>query len=1239
MADLGAMGPSDPAHDRHDPEAMVAPPDLTPAQRAAAASRHPLHVVSAGAGSGKTRVLVERVVALAKEGVSPEHVLAITFTEKAAAELERRLVTRLEREGLIAQRRAAEAAYISTIHGFCARILREWPVASDLDPSFGILDPIDEALFYEERLDELWADEAFARLAEEYGRDRDTGEPALFRIIKQVIATWREMGRTREELERAADPDTLLGAALHRSRAYAARRWREMLERLAGAERLTTAAYVGGKSGEKYARLCELIATLQPDVPRWELAGELWECIGFYTRVRKPEKSEWQRRLEPARKMADAMRKRNAATEEGLERESARRAALVMQWAARVWAAFERYKAERNLLDFQDLQLAALRLLQRTPAALREYRSRFTHILLDEAQDTNPLQYQILRLLWTGENAWFVVGDAKQAIYGFRGADPELFARLTGEAREHVTDLAANFRSRAEILDFVNAAGHAFWDGQPALRFVELEPAYAYLPGGAAPRVELCLVDERERPDGSGPEGIEVAREREARWIAARLQQLHRERFQICDEDPVTRRPVWRDFAWGDAAILVRTSHYGTLRRVLRDAGIPVAVVGGSGFFDGLEVRDLLNGLAVVANPLDDRAVLAALRSPLCGVDDDALLALRAARRSRARRRSFWEAIGHAALQPAARTRLEEFQDTVRELRALRDALPPSELLHRLIARTDYRAHLFAGDHPRARAANVAKLEALARAHDEMSLREFLEYAARAAAHLTESPDAPLAEPGDQVVTLCTLHRAKGLEWPVVFLADLARDYWRGAEHSGVSPDGSVLLSVAEDARAQRKAWQTPLSIVEQREALDAGAAAEAKRLFYVGATRARELLIMSGVVRHRSARRERPNDDAAKEMQEPLPWLCAQLGLDGASSSPPAPEGVVPWGRARVRVVRVDSGVEPRPHRTAPARSLAQIHAERLRDGLPLGDGQVPETLLARLARHPVEQRAAEQVSVTRLAGYLRCELVYRFSELGLPEYPARPLDAGSASGASFGDALHAALERADFSADPAREAARLAAETGLGGEDLARARRLIEAALQLDVAEEIRRASEVRREVPFYVPLAGDGGADTPILHGIIDLIFRDAAGAWHLVDWKSNAIRDERRFQLLVEQYTRQVQLYAAALRTVPGVERIASGRLVFLHPGRVAWVPVTGDALGDVLARARMAAERIGRGDYATQPGLKCVECGYQRGKWCAPGVQYVANLRAGAPTAERAAESDAPARRTPGALPP
>ena len=1163
--------------------------ELTPAQQRAAVNEDRLHVVSAGAGSGKTRVLVRRIVHLARNGTPPDRVLAITFTEKAAAELKRRAVQELAAAGMDDERRAAESAYISTIHGFCARILREHPLEAGVDPAFQVVTPVDEALFWDEETDRLFADDDFARLDDELGATWDSGARVLPSLVRRLVAARREGGGAVAELRAEADPGRLTADALAQAERIRADRWREMLEVLAGADALTTPEYVGGKSGESYARLCVHLRELSPDEPRWELAADLWECIGFYARIKKPEKEEWKARLEPARELANGMRAFDAGAAEEIERRSAVHRAHVMRWAADAWERYDRWKEARGARDFADLQLLALRMLRESEPVRRILATRFRHVLLDEAQDTNRLQYEILSLLGTPDGARFVVGDPKQAIYGFRGADLDLFLGVRDEAPEEArTELADNFRSRADILHAVNAAGRAFWADDRRLGFFALAAGYPYPrdPENAAPRVELCIVEQRPlpEPDERGKtrhEPVDDARDREARWVARRLRELHDGRALVWDDHAGELRP----FRWSDAAILLRGRAFEPWEEALREAGIPVAVTGGGGFFDGLEVRDLLNALRAVANPLDEPALLAALRSPLCGIDENALIRLRLARGAKG---TYWDALRRADLDSPARARVDGFARVVEALRDARDVLAPADLLVLLVRDTGYLARLFEGDHPHARAANVARLEAFVRAQPG-GLRESIDAVTRAARHLRDFSDAPVTDAGDPAVTLCTVHASKGLEWPVVVLGDLSRAYWRKGEKNAVTASGTLLLGVKDE----NGDWHRPMSASAEYDGVDRAASEEAKRLFYVGATRAREMLLLSGTSKDAEIKK-------GGVLVEPVDWLRAQLGHAGGLGTGAEEAG---WDGARV-LLRWQRGEVDPPERTA-RLSLAREHAAALAAGRPIGDG-TPSGIAARMGPLAIPAAAPEQIPVTRLAAFLRCPQVYRLSELQLPASPIS-VDAAPSTTARLGDLMHRALEAARFDAEPAAEALRVARLVAPAADEREEVARLLGATLASPLADEVRQASEVHREASFYVPLRGEDGGDVSMLHGVADLLFRDRHGAWHLVDWKASSRRRAEK----VARYTPQLQLYAAALAHLRGVGPVASARIHFLDDGESASVAVTADVLDEVRRAAAVAVRRIGANDFAAQPGPMCEACGYRRGGWCPVGAGWSA----------------------------
>jgi CRISPR/Cas system-associated exonuclease Cas4 (RecB family) len=386
------------------------------------------------------------------------------------------------------------------------------------------------------------------------------------------------------------------------------------------------------------------------------------------------------------------------------------------------------------------------------------------------------------------------------------------------------------------------------------------------------------------------------------------------------------------------------------------------------------------------------------------------------------------------------------------------------------------------------------------------------------------------------------------------------------------------------------------MSATADYDAVDHAAAEEAKRLFYVGATRARETLILTGTSKDAEIKK-------GDVLVEPVDWLRARLG-HAAGLGTGAEE--IDWDGARILLQWQRDEIAAPRH--AGRLSLAREYAGALAAGLPIGDGS-PSGIAARMEPLAIPAAAPEQIPVTRLAAFLRCPQVYRLSELQIPASPIA-VDAAPNAGARLGDLMHRALEAVRFDAEPAAEALRVAALVAPAANERDAVARLVADVLASPVAAETREASEVHREASFYVPLrGGDGGdgGDVSMLHGVADLLFRDGKGAWHLVDWKASSSRRAEK----VERYTPQLQLYAAALAHLRGVGPVASARIHFLDGGESASVPVAADVLDEVRRAAAAAVRRIGAGDFGTEPGPKCEPCGYRRGGWCPLGAEWKA----------------------------
>jgi len=509
--------------------------ELTPEQRSAVERRDGSLLVRAGAGTGKTTVLVERFVeAVTEDGAAVEQVLAITFTEKAAAEMKGRVRRRFIELGSREHARAAESAWVSTIHGLCARILRAHALSAGIDPDFRVLDELEA-----ERL----AADAFDGALEEF---MGAGDPErvemvaaytpdrLRDMVRTAYSHLRSRGQRHPRLEQTLPPkpageEERLEAAARAALAELARaRGGVMVERaIASIEERTE---IKGNAKALASETCQ----------------EYREALGAYSALRVAEREH---------------------------RDHTMLRVLLELYGERYTAA----KRGRSGLDFEDLELVARDLLAADEGLREAYSSRFEHVLVDEFQDTNRLQNELLGLL-SRENL-FRVGDENQSIYRFRNADVSVFREHWEEARQagRAESVTVNFRARGEVLDAIDLAFERTWGES----FEPLREAGGSREPAAAlePCVELLVVDrgreawkvltDQGDPFGEALHGAPPWRAAEARLLAKRV-------------DALTREGPW---SYGDVVLLFRaTTAMGLFERALDERGIPVHVVGGRGY-------------------------------------------------------------------------------------------------------------------------------------------------------------------------------------------------------------------------------------------------------------------------------------------------------------------------------------------------------------------------------------------------------------------------------------------------------------------------------------------------------------------------------------------------------------------------------------------------------------------------------------------------------------------------------
>ncbi|HTV20894.1 MAG TPA: UvrD-helicase domain-containing protein, partial [Polyangiaceae bacterium] len=697
----------------------------TPEQTLAIERRSGELLLDAGAGSGKTSVLVERFArAVHEDGIGVGQILTITFTEKAAAELRERIRLRLRAAGDDAAARATEGAWISTIHAFCARLLRTHALDAGLDPEFSVLDERDAASLRRAAFDAALATAARAEAAAEL--IAAFGPVALRTAITATYAELRARGALEPTLPpapRPPDPGDLRGAC-------------SLVQRLALAvqRELGTIEDPGPRVLDSIDLLQRAYETLESGVP-WPGELERLQLRNGTIALGSQACNDYRGALAELQEMAAktvAVAPRNALDE------------LLRGYGAH----YSDLKRRRSGLDFSDLELLARELLRTTEVGNR-YRERFTRVMVDEMQDTNHVQLELIDLVAGAD--LFMVGDAQQSIYGFRHADVELFAER-GERLERIGARAAlqtNFRSRAEILKALNGA----FARELGDAFRPLTPGRADEPA-RAPVVELIVAD-RERTVAEQDPWIEQLaapwRVAEARALAARIREL------IADGEA---RPA-------DVVVLLRaTTDMRVYEIALEAAGVPTYVIGGRGYWSHPQVIELVAYLRALANPLDSEALYSVRLSPVCGLSLDGLVLDAAGAREQ--------------LGAADHERLQAFEDWFAGERRAAAWLGAEQLLERALARSGYELQIAGLPDARRRLANVRKLMRLARewqAEHGSDLRGFVDLLQSRSdgGDGARESEAPVESEALDAVRLMTIHRSKGLEFPVVCVADLGR--------------------------------------------------------------------------------------------------------------------------------------------------------------------------------------------------------------------------------------------------------------------------------------------------------------------------------------------------------------------------------------------------------------------------------------------------------------------------------
>ncbi|MEK6409290.1 MAG: UvrD-helicase domain-containing protein [Acidobacteriota bacterium] len=1003
---------------RRSPSSVTGRPssfrELKPEQQQAAYTLDRHVSVTAGPGAGKTTVLVERYLHILRtRDISVDQIVAITFTNRAANEMRERLrreldeillsATPIERAKWMRHKRTLDSAIITTIHGFCARLLREFPVEADIDPQFVLMDAhqsvmLEEAVAEESLTEFISADhQAVTQLAAGVGRAR------LARGLIGIYRTMRNQGLTLEKLKEETEKSHKTVEDYKRALVELTAQMNEFIQ----ARGLSAGAEEKRKEAERRwpllrEFLCAVSASTSP--------AEFSEAIQEFRGAARPKA---QGKINEMVKALDELiwedNLRGRVPQVFFDLHARTYAHELINAIAQIERRLNEEKRRRSALDFDDLQLRALSLIEEHPEVLRRTPGRYRFFLVDEFQDTNGLQRELLaRLAFGGADFsqresndrqreesrlksapranLFIVGDRKQSIYGFRGADVDVFREMTAliEARNGVpVPLNRNFRSQAPLIRFFNLLFEHVFQCDPRIAADELnELGYvaheasvvAREDADATPVVEL-LVDLRAPGKSENESSREKPRERDAEQLAERIISLVGMESISAPGGSSGEAGAQRKIEYRDIALLFRAmTEVHLYESALRRAGIPYVTVEGKGFYAREEITDFVQLLRFVDNKTDEVALAAVLRSPICGLSDDVLLALRSAP-ARAgveelgpvHRRGGVRPLLHALrnhepidlIESSERPALDRARELLEELigRAKRSRL--SELLRFAVDASEYRTVAAANFDGGQRLANIEKMFTLAERFERSGaylIRDFVRFVREFEEAGGRESEGQIDDSAD-AVRLMSIHQSKGLEFPVVIIPDLhrlpdnRREWWALDRHRGLTlkiPDGRgrLVVGAAFVAFAER---------AKRREEF------EGMRLLYVAATRAQDRLILSGAAK-----------DLAGLRSSWLASVCKAIGIATEIES-----GVLkPSDEVEVKLTvnLRDASVETS---NKLGEACAAVQPEK--------DLTPPDGARFRLL-DPIEPKRGSglhRFSVTQLLNYQRCPRQYYFDRL----------------------------------------------------------------------------------------------------------------------------------------------------------------------------------------------------------------------------------------------------------------
>lgn len=1111
-----------------------------PAQARAIEERDKNILVSAAAGSGKTAVLVERIRQLiVEEEVSVDRFLVVTFTNAAASEMKEKIVRSLTAEAEKAddkklsyirrQLALVNSANISTFHGFALEILRRYFYLTDLEPGFSVCDEEQAQIMGMKAIDNVFErhfeedDREFISFLSKYGSDRNDNKAKtmvteLHRMIMSIPDPFEWLDRATEALDMSPEEFADSPAAkmieedIRESLEGARAAVEKMIEFMNDAGTVHLAdkfqEYIEQFPGDD-AGPDEIEAFFEVKMPRMVTKKEEKETLAEIKDELNAIKARGMKDLDDVKKkyfsqsMEDMVSDIRDTYEDGV---------FLSRLVREYHDEYRRLKAEKNFIDFSDIEHYALDILAAEPKVAEEYRKKFRYIFIDEYQDSNDVQERLIEYI-KRDNNLFMVGDVKQSIYKFRLAEPEIFMAKykrygSGEDKNSIRiDFNENYRSKRGVIDAVNSVFMGRMEGYDEAnrlnKGIAYEGDYEY-PAQAV----ICL---KEAPEEMEPDD-EVMNLHKAELEATVCAQLIKENLgkEIFD----VKADKVRNMDYSDMVVLMRStkSYSAAFQSVLETAGIPVYIDGGEGYFDTVEIEMIQNMLRIADNSRQDIPLISVLYSPVMNFTVDDLMDIRMINRNGEFFRAFEEYCRHGENQQL-KDKCIQARDTVENWKLMARSMDVSDLVWSLIWDTGY--YTYAGALPGG-LQRQANLRALADRALKLSgqgindLYGLLSYIDAMRERKIAAGQVKTCSEDDNVVRIMTVHKSKGLEFPLVIAAGAGNRFNTMQRSSSLSCHKAIGYSISlvdPDMRWHRKTiLQHLIERRSRKESLE-----EEKRILYVEYTRAMDRLYILG-----TADSFDPDAYYGDKADNPLEYVL--------------PSGI------ETRTVALDE--------IGDMRDVTERNTEDIKEILK-GDCDVSEEVERRLTFSYSDSSLTEmkyKYSVTELAGYDEFRI-----DLASASFDS---DRAGTSPAEAGTVTHKIMEHIDF-AGP---------DIDVQVEDMVRRNILsshdaeianvdgVRMFLESDIGRRVIEAEKVWREQPFTMMTERDG---VPVMvQGIIDCFFEED-GEIVLIDYKNTSVKSE---EVLRERYEMQLDLYEKAIGEATGM-KVKERYLYLLMEGRL------------------------------------------------------------------------------------